>query len=285
MMRRLLALVSGALLLAGCDGLDREGMLLPLDPGYTPELLLSDKDGIASPDGLLWEEGRLYIADEGGSALRLWEPGRPVQTLAGPEQGLKSPEDVVRGADGALWFTDDDAGGVWRYAAEGGLTHQFAGIKSSEALAAVPGGGLLVGDGESGRLVRTAAAAQPLRIAKPESLAWDGSGNLYIADNKEDVLYLLTRDGRLHRPIAAREGFSPESLHFADGALFITDSGNGKLYRYTPEEGLRVLAVFAGELANLQGVTTDADGNIYVSVQSDLKGRRGYVFRLSRRAS
>ena len=285
MIRRLLPAAAAALLLAGCDGLDREGMLLPVDPAYTPELLLSEKDGIASPDGLLWENGRLYIADEGGSALRLWEPGKPVATLAGAEQGLKSPEDLVRGADGALWFTDDDAGGVWRYAPDGALTHELGDIKSSEALAAVPGGGLLVGDGEKGRLVRTGAPAQPLRIAKPEGLAWDDAGNLYIADNKEDVLYRLARDGRLHRAIAGREGFSPESLHFAEGALLITDSHNGKLYRYTPEEGLKVLALFAGELENLQGVTTDAEGNIYVSVQSDLENRRGYVFRLVRRAS
>jgi hypothetical protein len=113
----------------------------------------------------------------------------------------------------------------------------------------------------------------PLRIAKPESFAFDAAGNLYIADNEEDILYLVTADGRLRRPIARREGFSPESLHFSGGVLFITDSANGKLHRYSPEDGLTTFAVFAGELANVQGITSDDAGSLYVSVQSDLKAR------------
>jgi len=119
-------------------------------------------------------------------------------------------------------------------------------------------------------------------ITKPESLAFDAAGNLYIADNHDDVLYLLTRDGRLHRPIAARDGFSPESLVYTSGALFITDSHHGTLYRYTPEDGLAAVAVFTGDLANIQGIAADPEGNLYVSVEADLHGGRGYIVRLTR---
>ena len=121
-------------------------------------------------------------------------------------------------------------------------------------------------------------------IAKPESFAFDDKGNLYIADNRDNVLYLLTADGRLHRAIADRGGFSPESLRFAGGVLFITDSDNGKLYRYTPEDGLTVIALFAGTLANIQGIAADDKGALYVSVQSDLEARKGYILKLSRAA-
>ena len=86
------------------------------------------------------------------------------------------------------------------------------------------------------------------------------------------------------RPIAHREGFSPETLHFVRGSLFITDSANGKLHRYAPGDGLTTLAVFGGELGNVQGITSDESGNLYVSVQSDLKRRRGYILRLNRQA-
>ncbi len=86
----------------------------------------------------------------------------------------------------------------------------------------------------------------------------------------------------MHRPISGRDDFSPETLHFADGALFITDSRNGKLYRHTPEDGLQTLAVLAGELANVQGITSDPAGNLYLSVQIDLKARRGTILRLKR---
>jgi hypothetical protein len=120
-------------------------------------------------------------------------------------------------------------------------------------------------------------------IAKPESFAFDDDGNLYIADNRDNVLYLLRPDGRLHRVVADRPGFSPESLRFAAGTLFITDSDNGKLFRYTPDDGLNVVAIFGGSLANVQGIAADGNGALYVSVQSDLKGRKGYILKLHRR--
>jgi sugar lactone lactonase YvrE len=145
----------------------------------------------------------------------------------------------------------------------------------------------VVGGGDSGRIVLLREDGRttmlPLRVEKPESMAFDAAGNLYVADNQADVLYVVTKDGRLHRAIANREGFSPETLHFAGSALLITDSRNGKLHRYTPEDGLATVAVMAGALGNVQGVTTDHDANIYLSVQTDLKAKRGTILRLKRR--
>lgn len=263
-------------------------MLLVLDPSYQAETLLSNGDGISSPDGLRWEEGKLYIADEGGSAVRVLARDGKVTTLATAEEGLRSPEDLARGADGALYWTDDDAGGLWRLGSEGAARKLAAtgSLASTEGLAAAPSDAILIGGG--GRIVLVAgdgrAKPLPLRIAKAESMAFDGGGNLYIADNEADILYLLTKDGTLHRPVAGRDGFSPETIHFAQGALLITDSRHGKLHRYTPEDGLSTVAVLAGELANVQGVTSDEGGNIYLSVQSDLKAGKGTILRLRKRA-
>jgi sugar lactone lactonase YvrE len=265
-------------------------MLLVLDPAFEAETLLTEKDGISSPDGLLWEKGALYIADEGGSAVRVLKGGKLV-TLADARAGLRSPEDLVRGADGALYWTDDDAGGLWRLGSDGKAQRRLPAqgpLASTEGVALARSGALVVGGGEAGRIVLLRLDGQtsmlPLRVAKPESMALDGAGNLYIADNQADILYVVTQDGRLHRAIANREGFSPETLHFAGGALLITDSRNGKLHRYTPEDGLATIAVLAGALGNVQGVTSDESGNVYLSVQTDLSARRGTILRLKRRA-
>jgi sugar lactone lactonase YvrE len=211
-----------------------------------------------------------------------------VRTLADGGAGLSSPEDLAIGADGTLYASDDDTGGIWRIGPGGRAERLAPQVASSEGLTMAPSGQLLVGDPERHRVLAFAAdgrAARSLRhdIAKAESFAFDSAGNLYIADNRDQRLYLLTPSGALHRPIADRGGFSPESLHFAGGALFITDSDHGKLYRYTPEDGLATIAVFGGSLANVQGITSDEAGNLYVSVQSDLKGRRGYILRLAAR--
>jgi sugar lactone lactonase YvrE len=287
-MRRLLLALT-LIALAGCGKLNREAMLLVLDPAYQAETLLTEADGIASADGLRWENGDLFIADEGGSAVRVLKADGTLETLAGPKQGLKSPEDFARGADGALYWTDDDAGGLWRLDREGAARRLPAEgpLASTEGLVAAQSGAMLVGGGEAGRIVLLrpdgSISVLPLRIGKPESMAFDAAGNLYIADNEADILYVVTKDGRLHRAIANREDFSPETLHFAGGTLLITDSRNGKLHRYAPEDGLATVTVLAGALANVQGVTSDDAGNVYLSVQTDLKAKRGTIIRLNRR--
>jgi sugar lactone lactonase YvrE len=149
---------------------------------------------------------------------------------------------------------------------------------------------LIVGDAPGHRVLKvrpdgnvSVLIGPERKIAKPESFAFDDEGNLYIADNRDNVLYLLRTDGQLHRVVADRPGFSPESLRFADGTLFITDSDNGKLFRYMPDDGLNVVAVFGGSLANIQGIAADGAGALYLSVQSDLKGRKGYILKLYRK--
>ena len=290
-MRRSAALLL-ALALGGCGALDQEAMVLTVEPGWTAEVVASEKDGFGSPDGLLWAAGTLYVADEGGSAVRAWRPGARAATLADAKAGLASPEDLVRDPAGNLYFTDDTRGGLWRTDPLGWTTALVApdrGLPSTEGLGLSSAGDLVVGDAPGHRVLKVAAdgtvsvlIGADKGISKPESFAFDDKGNLYIADNRDNVLYLLTVNGTLHKVIAERGGFSPESLRFAGGHLFITDSDHGKLYRYTPEDGLNVVALFAGTLANIQGIAADDHGALYVSVQSDLKAGKGYILKLSR---
>lgn len=293
-MRR--ALTAALLLaLAACGAIDQDGVVLPLGPGWAAEVIATERDGFVSPDGLLWKDGLLYVADEGGHAVRAWRRGAAPTTLADARAGLASPEDLVRDAEGNLYFSDDTRGGVWRIDPTGrtsALAGPEKGLPSTEGLGLTPEGDILAGDGKNRRVMRVTRDGRvsvflgPERgIAKPESFAFDAAGNLYIADNEEDVLYVLTKDGVLHRAIENPEGFSPESLHFAGGQLLITDSRHGKLLRYTPEDGLSVVALLAGELGNVQGVAADDAGNIYLSVQSDLGAGKGFILRLYRKAS
>ncbi|WP_166036997.1 NHL repeat-containing protein [Sphingosinicella sp. YJ22] len=288
-MRRLIA-IAAALLIAGCG--DEEGRVVMLDPGYRLELAADQSVGIVAVDGLLWHDGTLFMADEAGVAVRRWAPGQHAETLADARDGLSSPEDIVRDAAGNLYVTDDNIGGVRRISPDGRVA-VVAGpqrrLPSTEGLAITPAGVLLVGDGEAHRIAAIAPDGRMAElvgpeagIAKPESLALDGQGNLYIADNEAATLYLRTSDGRITAPISGREGFSPESIAWIDGALFITDSDHGLVYRYTPEAGLAPIAAFVGALANVQGITSDGAGGLYVSVRAGEDERRGYILRLAR---
>ncbi len=281
----------GVLGLTAC-GLDQKGMVLLQDESYRATIVSTSKDGIGAPDGLLWRQGKLYMADEGGAAVRVWSANSVVQTLCDARLGIMSPEDVVMDADGNLFFTDDDAGGVWQIAANGSaslLAGKDKGLLSTEAIALTPKGEILVGDGLRHQVFSVSRTGEVsvflgpgYGIRKPESMVFDGAGNLYIADNEEQIVYLLTPEMKLQRLLEKRENFSPETLWYANNTLFITNSSEGKLSRFTPEEGLQTIAVFGGKLATVNGLTMDEQGSIYVSVQTNLRRKIGYIVKLER---
>jgi sugar lactone lactonase YvrE len=276
---------------AGCS-LNQRGMVLLVEPGRQAAVVASPKDGLSMPDGLLWRQGRLYVADEGGSAIRLWSGQALPSTVSDSKVGIKSPEDLVLDDGGNIYFTDDDAGGLW-WVNNFGETRELAGadqgLTSTEGIALTPTGDILVGEGQSHKIFRVTPTGQVAEflgadaaIRKAETMAFDDAGNLFIGDNEEDVLYLVTPNKELHRLIEHRDDFSPESIWYSHGTLYITDSKHGKLFTYNTRDGLDVVAAFGGELHAINGVTTDDRGSIYVSIQTDLKKKLGYIVKIAK---
>ena len=230
--------MAAGLISAGC-GLDQKGMVLFTDPSYRATVVGTDRDGFTVPDGILWSQGRFLIADEGGNAFRIWNGPGHVTTLCDSKIGVMSPEDMAIDAVGNIYFTDDDAGGVWKISNLGEpkqLVGKDQGLISTEGIVMTPAGNLLVGEGETHRIFTVTPdggvsefLGTDAGISKAESMVFDEKGNLFIADNEDNILYLLTPDKRLHRLIANRTGFSPETIWYARGVLYITDSKNGKL--------------------------------------------------------
>jgi sugar lactone lactonase YvrE len=284
-------IVLGLGFLTSCK-LQKEGLVIMTDASYKASILATNKAGVGAPDGLLWRNGKLYLADEGSQGIEVWSKTEGVKRLADASLGFLSPEDLVMDKDGNIFFTDDDAGGLWEVDAKGG-THLVAGkdkgLISTEGLALAPDGSLLVGDGVQHkvfRVERTGAVSEFLGqesgINKPESMVFDDQGNLYIADNEDNVLYMLDGAHKLHRIVDRQETFSPETIFFSRGSLYITDSHSGKLYIYSPNEELKTIAAFSGQLKNVQGVTVDDQGTIFISVQSDLKHKVGSIIEISK---
>jgi sugar lactone lactonase YvrE len=281
----------GLLFTTSCR-LQKEGLVVMTDQSYKASVYAANKIGFGSPDGLLWHKGKLYLADEGGEKLEVWTKNPGLKTLVDSSFGCQSPEDLVIDADDNIFFTDDDSGGLWEVDRNGApklVAGKDKGLISTEGIALAPDGSLLVGDGEQHEVFRVTRdgtvsefLGKQFGIRKPESMVFDEQGNLYIADNEDDVLYLLDTKHELHRIIDRRDSFSPETIFYFKGALYITDSRNGKLYVYKPNEELRTIAAFGGQLKNVQGVTVDDQGNIFLSVQTDLKRKVGHLLEISK---
>jgi len=269
----------------------QDGYAVVIDNAYAVSMVVTNRDGLVSPDGLRVVGSKIYIADEGGRALSVWSPNCQVQSLAGAKTGIASPEDVVVSSDGTIYFTDDDVGGLWRIDPSG-KCEQVAGrehgLLSTEGLALAPDGTLLVGETQSQKILRVSSQGDvqdfPIpagRIRKPESMTFDERGNLYIADDEANIVYLYDLSGRLSELITARDGMqAPESLCCSQGRLFIVDDAASKLYAYDKENGLTTMVIFAGDLKNVQGVAAISPRDIFVSVQSDLKHGRGCILRI-----
>jgi sugar lactone lactonase YvrE len=288
-----LAIALGAIfLLTSCKAMGKEGLVLMTDQSYKATIFATNKIGIGSPDGILWNQGKLYLADEGGVALEVWNQNDGLKKLMDGQFGTKSPEDLVMDAQGNIFFSDDDAGGVWEVDATGKqrlLAGKDKGLFSTEGIALAPDGSILVGDADAHEVFKVTKdgavsvfLGREFEIDKPESMAFDDKGNLYIADNEKNVLYLLDTNHRLHVVIDRKDQFSPETIFYSKGSLYITDSHASKLYMYTPNEELKTIAAFGGQLKNVQGVTVDERGDIYVSVQSDLKHNIGFIIKITK---
>jgi len=291
--KRLTLVLGGLVLFCSCNK-GHDGLVLMTDQTYKATVFATNKAGFGAPDGLRWNGSQLYLADEGAGALQVWNKDAGVKRLSDERMGTSSPEDLTIDAEGNIFFSDDSAGGVWEVDAHGGqhlLAGKDKGLYSTEGIALAPDGSILVGDADQHKIFRVTRSGEvsvflgkESGINKPESMTFDDRGNLYIADNDDNILYLLDGNHQLHRVVDRKDDFSPETIFFARGSLYITDSQAGKLYLYTPNEELKTIAAFSGYLRNIQGVTVDDLGDIYVSVQSDLKNKIGYIIRLSKEA-
>lgn len=276
-------------------GVKKQVLVIMTDHSYKASIFATNKTGIGSPDGIQWHKGKLYIADEGASAFSIWSQDAGLKTYMDKSFGISSPEKLVVDAEGNSFFSDDDVGGLWEVDKDGNK-RQVAGADKgliyTKGVALQPDGSILVGDGEQHEIFRVTRDGQvsvyigkEYGITKPEGLEYDDKGNLYIADEEDNVLYLFDPNRQLHRLIYLPDSVSPEGLCWTNGKLYIADEHFGKVYVYTQNDGLRPIAAFAGSFKQLQGITVDDRGDLYVAVQTDLKHKIGHIVRLSKETS
>lgn len=110
----------------------------------------------------------------------------------------------------------------------------------------------------------TSAAQTPAPLL-PNGIAYDATGNLYIADTAHNQIYEATLAGQLlvvagtgtqgfagdNGPATAAELNAPRGLAFgADGTLFIADTGNQRIRALSPTAGVianqAIITTFAG---------------------------------------
>ncbi len=233
--------------------------------------------------------GHLYISDRGNNVIRrVHGTNGTITTIAGKviEQGssgdngpavqalLNQVQGMAIDASGNLYIADTQNHTIRKISASGDIT-TIAGM------AGQPG---YTGDGG------TATAA---KLSEPAGVAADATGNVYFTDNSS-VVRMIAINGKIStiagtgiigysgdggRPTDAMLA-SPKGIVIAkDGSLVVSDSGNNRIRRISPERtsietiagtgsgqtnGDGGLAVNAN-INNPQGLAVDSNGNIYVA--------------------
>ena len=109
---------------------------------------------------------------------------------------------------------------------------------------------------------------------KPSDVALDGQGHLYVADLLTMSIHVLdVATGKtLFKFSSAGSGedqlFHPTNLAIKDGLLYVADTTNGRIQKFTLE-GVHVgsigkLGTGLGEFARPKGIAIDKDNRIYV---------------------
>jgi sugar lactone lactonase YvrE len=208
--------------------------------------------------------GNLYIADTNAAMVEKVTPSGTLSVVAGdgnqgpPTPGpattsdLNWPDAVAVDAAGNLYIADGHNNVVEKVTPSGTLS-------------------VVAGTGTQGAPTPGAATGSDLYV--PDGAAVDAAGNLYIADNGNNVVEKVTPSGTLSvvagtgevgaptpGPATNSDLLGPDGLAVdAAGDLYIADFGNCMVEKVTPSGTLAVVAGTGTQGAPIPGPATNSD--------------------------
>jgi hypothetical protein len=150
-------------------------------------------------------------------------------------------------------------------------TYLAGGLGEPESIAFDNSGNLFVADAYDGNvdeiLVGGAESTFASGMVNPNGLAFNGAGDLFVADRAGSI-YEFTPGGM--KTTFATGLNVPKSLAFnAAGDLFESDSGSGNIYEFTPD-GTRT--TFASGITGPDGLAFNAAGDLFVGYSGPVTG-------------
>ena len=250
------------------------------------------KASFASPSGLTVDgSGNVYVADQGNSRIRLIDPSGNVSTFAGNGNGgfvdgsggpngtaeFNCPTSIAQDASGTLYVVDQCNNNIRKIDAQGNVT-TFAG------------------NGTPGNLDGTGGLNGTAEFNSPTALAMDSAGNVFVVDQGNNSVRKIDAQGNV-TTIAGNgiagyvdgSGGITGTAEFMypfgiavdrNGIVFVSDTGNNAIRaidgngNVTTYAGASAAGFVDGDPATArfsypQGLSIDADGNLYVADSSN----------------
>ena len=228
--------------------------------------------------------GNLYFADSSNYRIRRVTPAGIITTIAGGGTSLALTEiPATRAAIFPVALTFDQSGTLYFSDL---ANRRIAKLTSNDTIVTVAGNGTEGGSGDGGPPLNAA-------LSNPASIAFDLSGNLYIADQALSVVRKVSSGGNIARfagdgtaqfggdsgPATLAKFNFPQSIALdPTGRLYIADFVNHRIRRLEIDGTVQTIAG-TGQAASLgdggdarsaalnypAGIALDGLGNLYVS--------------------
>lgn len=210
---------------------------------------------LRTPFGVAVSGNRVFIADFGNDRIQIYSTDGTYQTALGGrgsgEGQFLRPAAVALDRDGSVFVSDHFNDRIERFGSDGRFQAQFGAAAASPLLAS---GGLA---GSAAVPVAGAAPTTPtptvpsttptvpsttpvvadVQLRRPEGLAIDKDGSLWVADYGHDRVAKLSPDGHVLLSVGNRgsgvgEFVGPKGIALdAAGRVYVADTGNGRVQR------------------------------------------------------
>jgi sugar lactone lactonase YvrE len=270
---------------------------------------------------VLAPDGNLYVADQFNSRIRKITAAGVTSTFAGGARGnvdgtgtsaeFGLPSGIAAGNDGGNWVlyvTDLENENVRRITQAGVVTTVATGVSGARGVAVaadgdvyvsefyghtikkidMPSGAVTLFAGASGVPGDTNATGTAARFQNPAGLTIDGSGNLFVADNSNNLIRRIVLSTAVVTTLAGSGAsssfdgtgtgasfYAPSDIHAIGNDLYVTDASAtvrliqpgavvstiaGKARRYANRDGTGDIARFAVPA----GIGGDSNTNLYI---------------------
>ena len=210
-------------------------------------------------------------------------------TLSQLAGNYKFTEGPAADANGNIYFSDVDAGIIYKWMADGNVSVFVSGLSLPNGLMFDKNGNLITCEGGKGRLVSIDTQGQITiltdqyngkRFNEPNDLWIDPTGGIYFTDpayksalsQPGEYVYYLSPDRKtLTRVI--NDLIRPNGIiGTKDGkTLYVADHGGGKTFAYTINEDATLKDKRLFVASGSDGMELDSNGNLYLTLPNQVK--------------
>lgn len=245
--------------------------------------------------------GNVYVLDTGNNRIQRFDPeGNRIDDWGGPgsdQKLFRNPLRIAINAEGIVWIADTDNHRLQSFDSKGRFLSEVGSLGNEPGqfshpigIAFDPAGNVWVADSGNNRIQKFGPGMKNVLAIIPEDakpsnakgefdtpwgLACDATGNVYVADTKNNRIQRFLKDGTYVDSWGAygdkpKEFKQPTGILIdRQGNLFVVDSGNNRIQKFD-SQGKYICewgqaGTNAREFNDPQQITQGPDGTIYIA--------------------